>query len=150
MGAAMAAAMAPGPGLPAAFAAVFAPLVDGLKQLQGLSQQMHQNQLQMQQQMQQMQQQLLAAITAGGPRPGAARAANAAAHGVNPLIPVPGPDGAIPAAPMWPAGLTRAGIVAMPSAALNALLAFYGLAIVGTLQERKDRLLVHVGVIARE
>jgi hypothetical protein len=76
----------------------------------------------------------------------AARAANAHDRRGVPLVPVPHGGAAVPA--FWPAGFDRGDLFDLPVAAIDALLAGYGLpagAAGGNVPARRNALARHLG-----
>jgi hypothetical protein len=74
----------------------------------------------------------------------AARAQNAHDSSLVPYAVVPRADGTLP--PNWPAGFSRAGLRG-PIAAVDALLADYGLAAPAGAQAHRDALAQHIGTM---
>ena len=134
-------------------------LQQGQQQMHQDVQQLQQGQQQMQQQMQQFQQQMQQQLAVLNPNAIAlvaqdvlhARAANLAATAGAPLVAVPTANGGLPAA--WPAGgASRALVTAgLPIAAVNALLADYGIVLGAGAGAgvRRQALLTHLGAALR-
>jgi hypothetical protein len=74
----------------------------------------------------------------------AARAQNAHDRSNEPYAVVPRADGTLP--PSWPAGFDRAGLRG-PTAAVNALLGDYNLAVPHGASARRDALALHIGTM---